>query len=129
MQPGNGAGILRVPSGAIRVPSSTSQHQNARQQDIKQHKSAPEHYASLSKELRSCNSAPDLTLPALAAIRGLQDGSLQVDRQTRMKIAAAAKRVLEARELKRRSSQDRDSLAQYPYQAPDPVSPLGKHPA
>ena len=125
MQPGNGGGLLRLPSGSIRVPAVTPPRQPSRDRSIKQHKSAPEHFPSLAKELRNSKSAPDLTMPALAAIRGLQDGTLQVDRQTRLKIAAAARRVLEARESKRRTSQEREPPSQYPYPVPDPASPLG----
>lgn len=111
------------PPSTIRAGSQGGERQD---RNIKQHSSAPERCFNLSKELRSSKSAPDLTLPALAAIRGLQNGTLQVDRHTRMKIAAAAKRVLEARELKRRSSQEREPQIVYPYPAPDPVSPLGR---
>ena len=119
IQAGNAAGILRMPSLTGR---------DSRERDIRQHKSAPEQFSNLNKELRSCKSAPDLTLPALAAIRGLQNGTLQVDRHTRMKIAAAAKRVLEARELKRRSSQEREPNKSFSFPqppAPEPVSPMG----
>ena len=59
------------------------------------------------KELRETKSAPNLDSPALAAIRGLQAGTLHLDRRMRSKIATAAKRVLEAREFKRRVSQER----------------------
>ena len=59
------------------------------------------------KDLRETKSAPNLDSPALAAIRGLQAGTLHLDRRMRSKIATAAKRVLQAREFKRRVSQER----------------------
>lgn len=120
LQVDNVAGTHRKPSPGGR---------DSRERDIRQHRSAPEQFTNLNKELRSCKSAPDLTLPALAAIRGLQNGTLQVDRQTRLKIAAAAKKVLEARELKRRSSQEREPNKSFSFPqppAPEPVSPMGK---
>lgn len=120
-QPSTSQKVEVSPPSTIRAGSQGGERQD---RNIKQHSSAPERCFNLSKELRSSKSAPDLTLPALAAIRGLQNGTLQVDRHTRMKIAAAAKRVLEARELKRRSSQEREPQIVYPYPAPDPVSPL-----
>lgn len=113
-------------AGMHRRPSPTSR--DSRERDIRQHRSAPEQFINLNKELRSCKSAPDLTLPALAAIRGLQNGTLQVDRHTRLKIAAAAKRVLEARELKRRASQEREPAKSFSFPqppAPEPASPMG----
>ena len=90
VQVGNVASTPRMPSFNGLVPSIAGQ--DSQQKDIRQRRSAPEQFSNLNKELRSCKSAPDLTAPALAAIRGLQNGTLQVDRHTRMKIAAAAKR-------------------------------------
>lgn len=74
--------------------------------EIRQRKSAPEQRAALEKALRASKSAPDLGAKALAAIRSIQAGTLQLDRRMQSKIAAAAKRVLEARELKRKASRD-----------------------
>jgi hypothetical protein len=88
-----------------------SVHQEEKKgRDITERRSAPHQGSSvLERQLRSCRSAPDLALPALAAtVRGLQDGTIQVDRHTRLQIACAAKRVLEAREAQRRLRQDKE---------------------
>ena len=106
--------------------SADAQTSSPRDKELRGQRSAPDQIRNLARELRVCRSAPDLTIPALAAIRGLQDGSLQVDRQTRIKIAAVAKRVLEGRELKRRASQERDALNRL-HEAPAVlVSPPGE---
>lgn len=98
--------------------------QSREHKDLREHRSAPHQGSSLlERQLRSCRSAPNLALPALAAtVRGLQDGTIQVDRHTRLQIASAAKRVLEAREAKRRLSNEGQRESKV---TPSPASKAG----
>lgn len=79
------------------------------QPSLQECQTAPEQgLAQQAAELRSYNSAPEGS-QALAAIRSLQTGNSRIDRGLRNKIAAAAKRVLESRQRKRRAGESQCS--------------------
>jgi hypothetical protein len=86
------SGPLGERASGLEPQPSLQECQTAPEQGLAQH----------AAELRSYNSAPEGS-QALAAIRSLQTGNSRIDRGLRNKIAAAAKRVLESRQRKRRA--------------------------